>query len=350
MELKDRLREWRIRNDLTQEKAAEKLNVAPQTVSKWERGILAPDVTLIPRIAMLYHTSADELLGMNELLEENAEEKFNLRLNQLHREGKWMECAELLEQEIGHQPDKFELYSTLTGLVRQKKIYDASGIRRLMRLAERVELFCRNNDIRAAVCKNMMLICKDSGDETIRKSAVVYRDQLPSVYASRELYGVYCLEGAPKENQLKANAYVLADFLEITIRSMITDDKTDEEKMELYIRAAQCYELIQMDPVRYTVGSLEVQMLYNLGHAAQLAFQLGLTERARDLLEKIRINLEGWHGNNRKQSPLIFNAHPRGEEFSRKQLSEVEKWLDQIPVFREYLKQTENMGGNDESE
>ncbi|MBQ8371106.1 MAG: hypothetical protein IJY35_14125, partial [Clostridia bacterium] len=127
-------------------------------------------------------------------------------------------------------------------------------------------------------------------------------------------------------------------------------DKTDEEKMELYIRAAQCYELIQMDPVRYTVGSLEVQMLYNLGHAAQLAFQLGLTERARDLLEKIRINLEGWHGNNRKQSPLIFNAHPRGEEFSRKQLSEVEKWLDQIPVFREYLKQTENMGGNDESE
>lgn len=338
MELKDRLREWRIRNDLTQEKAAEKLNVAPQTVSKWERGLLMPDVTLIPRIAMLYHTSADELLGMNELLEENTEEKFNLRLNQLWQEEKWMECAELLEQEITHQPDKFKLYSTLTGLVRQKKIYDASGIRRLMRLAERVELFCRNNDIRAAVCKNMMLICRECDDDSVRKSAFVYRDQLPSVYTARELYGVFCLEGAPKENQLKANTYVLADFMEMTIRNMITDDKTDEEKMELYIRAAQCYELIQMDPVRYTVGAVEVQMLYDLGHAAQLAFQLGREEIVRDLLEKIRINLDGWHGNNRKQSPLIFNAHPNGEEFSRKQLCEVETWLEQIPMFREYLK------------
>ena len=50
MELKDRLKEWRIKNELTQEKAAEKLKVAPQTVSKWERGILAPDVSLIPRM------------------------------------------------------------------------------------------------------------------------------------------------------------------------------------------------------------------------------------------------------------------------------------------------------------
>ena len=51
------------------------------------------------------------------------------------------------EQEITHQPDKFKLYATLTGLVRQKKIYDASGIRRLMRLAERVELFCKDMGI-----------------------------------------------------------------------------------------------------------------------------------------------------------------------------------------------------------
>ena len=42
--------------------------MAPQTVSKWERGILAPDVSLIPRIAMLYHTSTDELLGMIDVL------------------------------------------------------------------------------------------------------------------------------------------------------------------------------------------------------------------------------------------------------------------------------------------
>lgn len=341
MELKDRLKEWRIKNELTQEKAAEKLNVAPQTVSKWERGILAPDVSLIPRIAMLYHTSTDELLGMNEFLEENAEEKFNIRLNELYRQEKWQECAALLEEEIGRAPDRFELYASLTRLVGEKKLYDSAGMRRLIHLVQRVDLFCRNNDVRAAVNKNMMLICKDSEDETIRKMAKTYRDQLPSVYSARELYGVFCLEGTPKQNQLRANIAVLADFLESMIWNMITDDKTDEEKMELYIRAAQCFELIQMDPKQYTIGSLEAQMLKDLGQGAQLAFQLGKAEVGCAILEKIRINLDGWHSNNRKQSPMIFNAHPRGEEYSRKRMRDFENWIDKVPEFQQYLQDTD---------
>lgn len=341
MELKDRLKEWRIKNELTQEKAAEKLNVAPQTVSKWERGILAPDVSLIPRIAMLYHTSTDELLGMNEFLEENAEEKFNIRLNELYREEKWQECAALLEEEIGRAPDRFELYSALTRVVMMHKLYDTEGIRRLDHLAKRVELFCHSNDIRAAVCKNMMMICMDSGDKSLKDLAHSYRDQMPSIYSSRELYGIRTLEGIKLDSQLRANAFVLADFLEMTIRKMITDDKNDEEKLELYLRAAGCCELLQMDPGRYTIGILEIQMLFDMGHAAQTAFQLNRTELGEELLGKIRVNLDGLEKGSRKLSPMILNGNPAGMEQTRKSLEKFMSWYRSVPEFQKYLQDTD---------
>lgn len=48
---------------LTQTQMAEYLNVSFQTVSKWERGLCFPDITLLPGLAELLGTSVDALLG-----------------------------------------------------------------------------------------------------------------------------------------------------------------------------------------------------------------------------------------------------------------------------------------------
>ena len=53
MELKDKLKELRLSRKMTQETAAEHLGVTSQTVSKWERGLLSPDIALLPKIALL---------------------------------------------------------------------------------------------------------------------------------------------------------------------------------------------------------------------------------------------------------------------------------------------------------
>ena len=51
MELKNKLKELRISRNMTQEAVAEYLGVSSQTVSKWERGLLSPDIYLLPKIA-----------------------------------------------------------------------------------------------------------------------------------------------------------------------------------------------------------------------------------------------------------------------------------------------------------
>ena len=50
---------------LTQAQIAEYIGVSRAAVSKWEKGQSYPDITLLPKLAKLFHLSIDELLGYN---------------------------------------------------------------------------------------------------------------------------------------------------------------------------------------------------------------------------------------------------------------------------------------------
>jgi len=57
----------RKEKDITQTELAEYLFVTPQTVSRWEVGSGAPEITLLPRIAAFFDISIDELFGLTSL-------------------------------------------------------------------------------------------------------------------------------------------------------------------------------------------------------------------------------------------------------------------------------------------
>ena len=62
MEIGKRLQRSRMDAGLTQEQAAEALDVTRQTVSNWETGKTYPDIKNIVDISNLYHISLDCLL------------------------------------------------------------------------------------------------------------------------------------------------------------------------------------------------------------------------------------------------------------------------------------------------
>ena len=62
MEIGKKLQRSRIDAGLTQEQAAEALDVTRQTVSNWENGKTYPDIKNIIDISELYHVSLDCLL------------------------------------------------------------------------------------------------------------------------------------------------------------------------------------------------------------------------------------------------------------------------------------------------
>ena len=62
--LNERISYYRRKCGLTQEELAEKCSVSPQAVSKWENGLTAPDISLLPRLGEVFGCTTDELLGV----------------------------------------------------------------------------------------------------------------------------------------------------------------------------------------------------------------------------------------------------------------------------------------------
>lgn len=66
MEIGAIIKKRRIAMKLTQEELADKLNVTPQAVSRWENEVSLPDITLVPRISGVLGLSCDTLLKGKE--------------------------------------------------------------------------------------------------------------------------------------------------------------------------------------------------------------------------------------------------------------------------------------------
>ena len=61
--LAGRIRERRIARHITQAELAHRLGITPQTVSKWERGLCAPDLDNLIDLAAMLSCSVDHLLS-----------------------------------------------------------------------------------------------------------------------------------------------------------------------------------------------------------------------------------------------------------------------------------------------
>ena len=78
MEIGKKLKNARIEAGLTQEKAAEKINVSRQTISNWENEKSHPDIISVIALSDLYSVSLDELLKGDQKMAEHLEESTNV--------------------------------------------------------------------------------------------------------------------------------------------------------------------------------------------------------------------------------------------------------------------------------
>ena len=79
-----RIKEFRRRSGLTQEKLADYLGVTYKSVSKWECGLTTPDLALIGPLTRVLHVSADELLGLTSEDTDTEREKYDRALQKYY--------------------------------------------------------------------------------------------------------------------------------------------------------------------------------------------------------------------------------------------------------------------------
>ena len=74
MEIGKKLKNARIKAGLTQEKAAEEIDVSRQTISNWENEKSYPDIISVIALSDLYSVSLDELLKGDQKMTEHLAE------------------------------------------------------------------------------------------------------------------------------------------------------------------------------------------------------------------------------------------------------------------------------------
>lgn len=64
--LSENLQRLRMQSGLSQKELAEKLHVVRQTVSKWEKGLSVPDADMLLKLAAIFNTTPNALLGVED--------------------------------------------------------------------------------------------------------------------------------------------------------------------------------------------------------------------------------------------------------------------------------------------
>ncbi|MCR5174699.1 MAG: helix-turn-helix domain-containing protein, partial [Oscillospiraceae bacterium] len=100
MELGKKIRQLRFKAELTQEQLADRLGVAPQSVSKWENEVTMPDITTLPMLAEVFGVSIDDMFDLTA----------DQRLNRIENR---MDIEEDLPQDVFSEYEEY-LKSQLT--------------------------------------------------------------------------------------------------------------------------------------------------------------------------------------------------------------------------------------------
>ena len=102
MELGKKIRQLRFKAGFTQEQLADRMGVAPQSVSKWENAAAMPDITALPLLAEVFGVSIDDLFDLSN----------EQRLNRIENR---MDVEEELPQDVFWEYEEFLKAQLLAG-------------------------------------------------------------------------------------------------------------------------------------------------------------------------------------------------------------------------------------------
>lgn len=154
----EKIKKYRQKNHMTQEQLASYLNVTFQTVSKWETGVSSPDLSLIVPITKIFHISADELLGVNDVEADKRYEELQAAYDHTFKTEDFAERQRICELAVSEYPGDMKWLINLAWVVSNRSFEYEDNDRYIAEQEKAIKLF-------DAVVKN----CKD---DIIRGNAI----------------------------------------------------------------------------------------------------------------------------------------------------------------------------------
>lgn len=220
MQLGKRIKELRIKNNLTQEELAEQLGVSFQAVSRWENDLTYPDITLLPILANMFGVTVDFLLDV-DVMKKEAEinaimEEYFVLLNQ----GKIDDNLILLEDALKKYPNCWDVKDALMhvyftkGLDLDLKEYNDKAIKIANEILEK----CVDDATRYSAMQTLILIYTSQNRKELDKAKQIV-EKLPMMIITREWFWPDVVTG---EDRIHATQVIFESLVEMFYNKLIT--------------------------------------------------------------------------------------------------------------------------------
>ena len=342
MELGERLKDLRLLRGFTQEQTGHILGVSAQVVSKWERGLTQPDVQMMPRIAVLYRISLDELYDMDAYYSRKHIEEYHDSLQLARQSGDHDRVFRLMAEEIELRPDAFWEYLNLADYALKHGMTQNPYMEKLFRFADRAERWCHEEKLRHAIFRCMVKLCSSSDNPDIRVRAKEFYEKLPCFRNVRETVTQFVLEGDELEREENRNIlYMLQSTADLIRARMYRRNGTSEENLRYLQMSSRILEAVTEE--KFT-GFYEIPLLLDYYAMAKLYMELGMAEDAHFCIKKILAALRRQITADSRAVPSEFadNPQPYGYKSywqSGLELLEQIEAADEFVLFREDVRE-----------
>ena len=300
------LRALRCGKGLTQEQAAELLNVSKQSVSRWENGITWPDISFLPQLASFYGVSVDALLGADEPVRKALLEKYGEAHQAAHHRGDTAAAYELSRSLYARFPNEHRAMSDLMNdaYLMGRVIEGPKGrayLNEALAVAERFSRMTEDLEERCRCIRTCALCCKYLGQPEQARERML---QLPGVWSGIELCAAEILEGEELRDHLQC---ALSDFTDVLQKLIFASaelpDLCEGERSSVLEKLPQLLELL-FEEGDYGLFSAPLAR----AHAA-LAEALKEPEKQRENAEKALAAAEAFDGlSEGVHSSLLFRG------------------------------------------
>lgn len=270
------LRTLRQSAGLTQAALAEKLGVSDRAISRWETGQALPDITLLPKLALVLHVSVDALLGMDQHQRKAAIDAAVSACNDAMQHNQPQAAVSALRNALSAYPDEPELQVQLARALLATHTEEAAR--------EALALCRAANDKPARLstmfgCKQTMALALHRLGKS-EQAAQLVSDEMPSLWVCRELLYPRVAPPEQAEGQRRYNLLWLADHLYFTLREMA---KCAEPPMAIALleKAVHIFREITGE----SAGFYEDRICQAQLHLARLHMESGADAAASSALE-----------------------------------------------------------------
>ena len=277
-----KLKELRTKKNITQEQLARHLQISPQAVSKWERNEGYPDIMLLPRIALYFDVTIDDLLGIEkerikEQIAEWEKESYDYKTK-----GDIMANHALWEAAYAEYPNEEQVIDHYCHALWDVFMLDTNKNRaygeRMVMLGEELLEITTDQDTRNGLIQILVYAYDELGD---KEKAKKYAMMMGNFWTCREMLLSNIMDG---DEGVKCKQKFLRTLThELNLMAFVLAQQyADEERIKVYHAMFAIYNIVYPD------GDYGFEAVHISNHYGTLAYLYAKTGNREGTISALR--------------------------------------------------------------